>query len=120
MVDTLTPVLTANWGAERSWTLASYEEHGGYAGLRTALGMAPDDVIAAVKDSGLRGRGGAGFTTAVKWDSCRQAPVAAVDERVVICNADEGEPGTFKDRHCLDTEPHRLLEGVLIAAWASW
>ena len=47
MVDTLTPVLTANWGAERSWTLASYEEHGGYAGLRTALGMAPDDVIAA-------------------------------------------------------------------------
>ena len=58
MVDTLTPVLTANWGAERSWTLASYEEHGGYAGLRTALDMAPDDVITAVKDSGLRGRGG--------------------------------------------------------------
>jgi len=64
VTDTLTPVLTANWGDERAWTLASYEERGGYAAVDKAFAMAPDDVINAVKDSGLRGRGGAGFRRA--------------------------------------------------------
>jgi formate dehydrogenase beta subunit len=90
--------------------------HGGYrvlhecaAGQRTV-----DDVIAAVSAAGLRGLGGAGFPTAQKWKFVRAEP----GPRVVAINADEGEPGTFKDRYCMETDPHRVLEGVFIAAWA--
>ena len=115
MVDTLTPVLTANWGAERSWTLASYEEHGGYAGLRTALGMAPDDVIAAVKDSGLRGRGGAGFPTGMKWGFI---PQDNPKPKYLVVNADESEPGTCKDIPLMMASPHTLVEGVIISSFA--
>ncbi|WP_068114299.1 NADH-quinone oxidoreductase subunit NuoF [Nocardioides dokdonensis] len=114
-MDTLTPVLTANWGAERSWTLASYEEHGGYAGLRTALAMAPDDVITAVKDSGLRGRGGAGFPTGMKWGFI---PQDNPKPKYLVVNADESEPGTCKDIPLMMASPHTLVEGVIISSYA--
>ncbi|ANH37226.1 NADH-quinone oxidoreductase chain 1 [Nocardioides dokdonensis FR1436] len=114
-IDTLTPVLTANWGAERSWTLASYEEHGGYAGLRTALAMAPDDVITAVKDSGLRGRGGAGFPTGMKWGFI---PQDNPKPKYLVVNADESEPGTCKDIPLMMASPHTLVEGVIISSYA--
>jgi NADH-quinone oxidoreductase subunit F len=88
---------------------------GGYRGLARALSMSPDEVIEEVKSSGLRGRGGAGFPTATKWQLCRQAPG---DEKYLICNADEGDPGAFMDRALLESDPHSVLEGMLIGAYA--
>lgn len=87
----------------------------GYRGLKRALKMSPDEVIEEVKISGLRGRGGAGFPTAVKWQFCRKAPG---DEKYLICNADEGDPGAFMDRALLESDPHSVLEGMLIGAYA--
>ncbi|WP_107774858.1 NADH-quinone oxidoreductase subunit NuoF [Nocardioides sediminis] len=114
-MDTLTPVLTDNWDAERSWTLASYEERGGYAALRTALGMDPDAIITAVKDSGLRGRGGAGFPTGMKWGFI---PQDNPKPKYLVVNADESEPGTCKDIPLMMASPHTLLEGVIISSFA--
>ncbi len=93
-----------------------YRETGGYAQLRRVVeGERPlEDVLSEVDASGLRGLGGAGFPSSRKWRFVRAEP----GPRVVALNADEGEPGTFKDRHVLETDPHRVLEGVLIAAWA--
>ena len=93
-----------------------YVAHGGYATLKACLGgdNSLDDVLDSVEKSGLRGLGGAGFPTARKWQFVRQEP----KPRLMAVNADEGEPGTFKDRHYLETDPHRFLEGMLIAAWA--
>jgi NADH-quinone oxidoreductase subunit F len=92
-----------------------YEEHGGYAALRKALSeMEPDDVLNAVKDSGLRGRGGAGFPTGMKW-SFMPKPVFP---KYLVCNADESEPGTFSNRDILNLHPHILLEGFIIACYA--
>jgi NADH-quinone oxidoreductase subunit F len=108
-IDTLTPVLTDNWDADRSWTLSSYEGQGGYAGLRKALTMAPDDVVTAVKDSGLRGRGGAGFPTGMKWGFI---PQDNPKPKYLVVNADESEPGTCK------ASPHTLVEGVIISSYA--
>ncbi|MAO79749.1 MAG: NADH-quinone oxidoreductase subunit F, partial [Nocardioides sp.] len=113
--DTLTPVLTANWGAERSWTLESYEQHGGYQALKKALGMAPDDIISAVKDSGLRGRGGAGFPTGMKWSFI---PQDNPKPKYLVVNADESEPGTCKDIPLMMASPHTLVEGVIISSFA--
>jgi NADH-quinone oxidoreductase subunit F len=112
---TLTPVLTACWDAERAWTRAVYEGHAGYEALRTALDMAPDDLIAMVKDAGLRGRGGAGFPTGLKWGFIPQG-----DGRphYLVVNADESEPGTCKDIPLLMASPHTLVEGVIIASYA--
>ncbi len=93
-----------------------YIRHGGYASLAKALtSMTPEQVIAEVKAAGLRGRGGAGFPTAVKWEVCRRQPG---DVKVVICNADEGDPGAYMDRSILEGNPHRVIEGMIIGAYA--
>ena len=98
-------------------TLEDYRRAGGYEGLVRALkDMAPADVIGAVKDSGLRGRGGAGFPTGVKWSLVPQSESAG--QKYVVVNADEMEPGTFKDRLLMEADPHQLIEGVAIAAYA--
>ncbi|MFN8190222.1 MAG: NADH-quinone oxidoreductase subunit NuoF [Nocardioidaceae bacterium] len=115
VVDTLTPVLTDNWDSERSWTLASYEARGGYGGLKKALAMSQDDVITAVKDSGLRGRGGAGFPTGMKWSFI---PQDNPNPTYLVVNADESEPGTCKDVPHMMASPHPLNEGVIISSYA--
>ena len=92
-----------------------YIANGGYSGLIKALGMAPEEVIEEIKKSGLRGRGGAGFPTGMKWGFCRQSPGTV---KYIICNADEGDPGAFMDRSLLEGDPHAVLEGMLIGAYA--
>ncbi|TCO82816.1 NAD-dependent formate dehydrogenase flavoprotein subunit [Plasticicumulans lactativorans] len=95
---------------------AAYRARGGYALLQACVaGRRPlDAVLATLADAGLRGLGGAGFPAARKWQTVRGYP----GPRLLVANLDEGEPGTFKDRHCLETDPHRFFEGLLIAAWA--
>lgn len=95
--------------------MSHYLARGGYSALAKALSMSPEAVIEEVKRSGLRGRGGAGFPTAMKWEFCRKA---AGQEKYLICNADEGDPGAFMDRSILEGDPHVVLEGMLIAAYA--
>src|SRR5579883_1763515 len=97
-------------------TLAVYEQHGGYQALRKALGMEPAAVLEEVKASGLRGRGGAGFPTGMKWSLLAKG---SPKPTYVVCNSDESEPGTFKDRMLMEKLPHRLVEGVLISAYAT-
>jgi NADH-quinone oxidoreductase subunit F len=112
------PVLTRNIarGGGTTW-IDAYEANGGYAGLRKAVAMAPEDVIKLVTDAKLRGRGGAGFPTGMKWSSI--LPIAeCARPRYIACNFDEMEPGTFKDRFLVEGDPHQLIEGILIAGWA--
>ena len=108
-------VLTANCGKGRPASLKEYELTRGYAALRKALAMDPEAVIAEVKDSGLVGRGGAAFPTGVKWEGAFKA---GGEPKYVVCNADESEPGTFKDRVLMEEDPHRTIEGMIIAAYA--
>jgi len=96
-------------------SIAAYLERGGYRALRRALERPPAEIIEMVKRSGLRGRGGAGFPTGVKWGF---VPQASGVPRYLLCNADEGEPGTFKDRQLLERDPHQVLEGIIIASYA--
>jgi len=106
-------VLLKNRGAENSTAIETYKKGGGYQALKKARQMKPEEIIAEVKNSGLRGRGGAGFPTGEKWAAVlknNQKPV------YLICNADEGEPGTFKDRQIMEYDPHLLIEGMAIAA----
>jgi NADH-quinone oxidoreductase subunit F len=103
----------------KNWRLKDYEARGGYQAIRKILagegGMTPDQVVAEVKASGLRGRGGAGFPTGLKWSFMpRQFP----GQKYLVCNSDEGEPGTCKDRDILAFNPHIVIEGMLIAAYA--
>jgi len=100
-----------------NWGLQDYVARGGYEALRKILtsGMKPEDVIAEVKASGLRGRGGAGFPTGLKWSFM---PRAFPGQKYLVCNSDEGEPGTFKDRDILRFNPHIVIEGMAIAAYA--
>jgi len=119
----LTPVLTANWGDDRAWTLAAYESQGGYRALEKALAMQPEDVVEAVKASGLRGRGGAGFPTGMKWGFLPPMPddaagKAAAKPRYLVVNGDESEPGTCKDIPLMMASPHTLVEGVIISSYA--
>ncbi|MFE5327889.1 NADH-quinone oxidoreductase subunit NuoF [Embleya sp. NPDC056575] len=111
----LTPVLSANWDEHRPWTLDTYRRDGGYEGLRKALAMHPDEVIQTVKDSGLRGRGGAGFPTGMKWGFI---PQNDGKPHYLVVNADESEPGTCKDIPLMYANPHVLIEGVIIASYA--
>ncbi|MDD2407229.1 MAG: NADH-quinone oxidoreductase subunit NuoF [Tepidiphilus sp.] len=102
---------------DRTWRLKDYEARGGYSALRRLLAekVPPEQVIQEVKASGLRGRGGAGFPTGLKWSFMpRQFP----GEKYVVCNSDEGEPGTFKDRDILRYNPHAVIEGMIIAGYA--
>ncbi|WP_435742925.1 NADH-quinone oxidoreductase subunit NuoF [Nocardioides sp. SYSU DS0663] len=115
MSSTLTPVLTANWGDERSWTLESYERRGGYRALDTAFATTPDAIIEAVKESGLRGRGGAGFPTGMKWSFI---PQDNPKPKYLVVNADESEPGTCKDIPLMMASPHTLVEGVILSSYA--
>ena len=111
----LTPVLTRFWDAPEPWTLQTYLAHDGYRGLRRALAMKPERVIDTVKDSGLRGRGGAGFPTGTKWSFIDRN---SAKPRYLVVNADESEPGTCKDMPLLMNTPHFLVEGAIIAAYA--
>ena len=115
----LTPVLSAHWDEPQSWTLDTYLRHDGYRALTRALAMSPDDVIALVKDSGLRGRGGAGFPTGQKWSFIPQgSDGAGAKPHYLVINADESEPGTCKDIPLMMATPHVLVEGAIIAAYA--
>jgi len=107
--------LTRHWGDPNVIGVDGYVEAGGYAGLRAALGMAPAEVVETVKSSGLRGRGGAGFPTGMKWGF---VPLDTGKPTYVVVNYDESEPGTCNNRELVEREPHRLLEGTAIAALA--
>jgi NADH-quinone oxidoreductase subunit F len=101
-------------GHAESWTLDSYRKRGGYKALEKALKMEQAQIIEEVKNSGLRGRGGAGFPTGLKWTF-----LAKNDRpKYLVCNADEGEPGTFKDRYLMENDPHKLVEGMVISSFA--
>ncbi len=115
MSTVLTPELTAHWDEADSFTLAGYRRAGGYQALPRALAMQPDAVIAAVKESGLRGRGGAGFPTGMKWGFI---PQGDNKPHYLVINADESEPGTCKDIPTMLANPHALVEGAVIAAYA--
>jgi NADH-quinone oxidoreductase subunit F len=115
MTSVLTPTLTAHWDEPDSFTLEAYRRSGGYQALPKALGMDPDAVIQAVKDSGLRGRGGAGFPTGVKWGFI---PQGDGKPHYLVVNADESEPGTCKDIPLMLATPQALVEGAIIAAYA--
>ncbi|MEN9679126.1 MAG: hypothetical protein RLZ57_255, partial [Actinomycetota bacterium] len=111
----LTPVLSAHWDEKDSFTIEAYKRNGGYTAAPKALAMDPDAVIQLVKDSGLRGRGGAGFPTGMKWGFI---PQNDGKDHYLVVNADESEPGTCKDMPLLLANPHVLVEGVIIAAYA--
>jgi len=113
-MDGFERVLTRNVGIPNSETIAVYLDRGGYTALRKALQMSPDELIGMVKDSGLRGRGGAGFPAGLKWGFMPKGTMT----KYMCVNTDEGEPGTFKDRLLVEHDPHSIIEGVIIAAYA--
>ena len=110
-----TPVLSRHFGDPEARTLAGWRQRGGYRALEQALGMAPADIVNVVKESGLRGRGGAGFPTGLKWSFMKPGDGKA---HYLCCNADESEPGTFKDREIMRWTPHALIEGCALGAHA--
>jgi NADH:ubiquinone oxidoreductase subunit F (NADH-binding)/(2Fe-2S) ferredoxin/NAD-dependent dihydropyrimidine dehydrogenase PreA subunit len=109
-------IILRNCGQINPENIDYYLASGGYEALKKVLSkMSPEQLISEIKSSGLRGRGGAGFTTGLKWEFCRLAPTK---EKYIICNADEGDPGAFMDRSILEADPHSVLEGMVIGAYA--
>jgi len=109
-------ILTDRYGLAESWTLRTAEQHGAYSTARKALTtMKPEQIAAEVKDANMRGRGGAGFPAGVKWGFLRKDPN---NPPYLVVNADEGEPGTFKDRTLMELDPHRLIEGCIITMYS--
>src|SRR5690606_24651409 len=106
----------ARVGLTDPFDLGDYAANGGWAGLRAALAMEPAAVVSAVTESGLRGRGGAGFPTGIKWETVRRA---VADRKYIVCNADEGDSGTFADRMLMEGDPLCLIEGMAIAGLAA-
>jgi NADH-quinone oxidoreductase subunit F len=118
LLGTINPLLTTGWDmGDDGWQLQDYVARGGYEALRKVLTekMTQDQVIGEVKKSVLRGRGGAGFPAGLKWSFM---PRAYAGDKYLVCNSDEGEPGTFKDRDLLRFDPHSVIEGMAIAAFA--
>jgi len=109
------PILSANWGDPTPWKIESYEQRGGYQALRTALTMEPKELVDLILDSGLRGRGGAGFPVGRKWSF---VPVDNPKPKYLVVNGDESEPGTCKDMPLLMATPHTLVEGAIISCLA--
>ena len=107
-------IVSSRWDSSDGHTLDGYRKSGGYEGLKAALAMTPAAVAAEVKTASLLGRGGAGFPAGVKWGFCPPG----VFPRYVVVNGDESEPGTYKDRLLMERDPHQLIEGCLIAAYA--
>ncbi|PLX84309.1 MAG: NADH-quinone oxidoreductase subunit NuoF [Desulfuromonas sp.] len=108
-------IIFSRCGTVDADSLDDFLSHKGFDGIRKAVTMKPEDVIEEVKKSGLRGRGGGGFPTGVKWSFCKASPG---DTKYLICNADEGDPGAFMDRSILEGDPYGLIEGMMIAAYA--
>lgn len=115
MVELQKRVVLRNCGVINPDDFRHYLARGGYEGLERAFSMSPEDVIEEMKKSGLRGRGGAGFPTGMKWSFAR---ASNSDEKYIICNADEGDPGAFMDRSVLEGDPHAIVEGLMIAGYA--
>ena len=115
-IDTLTPVLSASWADEGAWKLENYERRGGYQALRKAITMSAEEIVEEVKAANLRGRGGAGFPTGMKWGFL---PKDNPNPTYLVVNADESEPGTCKDIPMMMATPHTLVEGVIISAMAT-
>jgi NADH-quinone oxidoreductase subunit F len=109
-----TKITTRFEGIKDSRSLKTYLKHDGYKSLKKALKLSPEEIIKTVKDSGLRGRGGAGFPTGLKWSFVPKE----IEEKYLLCNNDESEPGTFKDRYIVELSPHMIIEGMVIAAYA--
>jgi NADH-quinone oxidoreductase subunit F len=112
---TLTPVLSAYWDEPDSYKISGYQRHRGYTAIKKAFATGPDEIISIVKDSGLRGRGGAGFPTGLKWSF---VPQGDNKPHYLVVNADESEPGACKDTPLMMANPHSLIEGIIIAAYA--
>jgi NADH-quinone oxidoreductase subunit F len=108
-------ILTGDWDKPESWTLDTYRKSGGYQALPKALAMQPQQIVDEVVKSNLRGRGGAGFPTGMKWNFVRKETSFP---KYLVVNADEGEPGTFKDREILLRSPHQFVEGLVIGCYA--
>nr|HPO50688.1 NADH-quinone oxidoreductase subunit F [Spirochaetota bacterium] len=108
-------IVLRNTGSIDPEKIEDYIDNGGYEGIKKALSVTPADVIKIVTDSGLRGRGGAGFSTGMKW---KFASDSKNEKKYVICNADEGDPGAFMDRSVLEGDPHSVIEGILICGYA--